>query len=303
MIAPERERERAPEKRATPRGGAEPAFAIVDELLLGRVPAGPAERARELLAAPDWREQLAALLRDDPTFRTAIAIASTGLQPVVERVLAGAPLDERAAVRVLAYAVRMSTRTTPFGTFASVGPVAFDANERYVDDARARVAQANVDHEWLVGAVDALAERAVANGDDLLVASATALRREGPRFALLDERKVVTDAEATQYRSVTIAATPPVVFSLERARAGCSVDTLARALAAEFSVDIERARSLLRKLVDARFLIPAARTATRTPASTSPGASSSPTPGAATSATSSTPSAPTPTSASSSPPT
>jgi lantibiotic biosynthesis protein len=262
MIAPERERERAPHERETARDtAAVPPFAIVDELLLGRVPAWPAERARELLAAPDWRERLEALLRADATFRTAIAIASTGLRPVVERVLASEPLDERAAARLLAYAVRMSTRTTPFGIFASVGPVAFDADELRVGDARARVAQANVDHEWLVGAVDALAERAVANGDDLLVATATALRREGPRFALLDERKVITDAETTQYRSVTIAATPPVAFALERARRGCSSGALARALADAFAVELERARSLLRKLVDARFLIPAARPA------------------------------------------
>jgi thiopeptide-type bacteriocin biosynthesis protein len=236
-------------------------FAVVDELTLARVTAWPAWRAHELLDAPDWRDRIAALLRDDEVFRTAILLASAGLRPVVERVVRGEPLDERAAVRLLAYAVRMATRTTPFGIFASVGAVVFGPHEVRVDDVRERVARANVDHEWLVGAVDAIAARTLDDGGDLVVATATALRREGPRFALLDERKVSATGEGTQYRSVTIAATPPVSHALELARGGGSLDALARSLADAFTVDPERARSLLRKLVDARFLIPAARPA------------------------------------------
>jgi thiopeptide-type bacteriocin biosynthesis protein len=255
MIAPDKPRARA----GAPAESV--ALSVVDELTLGRVTAWPARRAHELLAAPDWRERLAALLRDDAAFRTAIVIASAGLRPVVERALRGEPLDERAAARLLAYAVRMATRTTPFGIFASVGGAAFGAEETRVGGVRARVARANVDHEWLVGAVDALAERALRDGDDLAVVTATALRREGPRFALLDERKVFVTGEGTQYRSVTIAATPPVSHALELARHGSSVDALARALAERFAVDAERARVLVRKLVDARFLVPAARPA------------------------------------------
>jgi class I lanthipeptide synthase len=255
MIAPEKHRARfgAPAENI--------AFTVVDELTLGRVTAWPAQRAHALLGAADWRDRIGAMLRDDEVFRTAILIASAGLRPVVERVLRGEPLDDRAAVRLLAYAVRMATRTTPFGIFASVGPVTFGAHEACVDDVRERVARANVDHEWLVGAVDAIAERTLGDGGDVVVASATALRREGPRFALLDERKVSVTGEGTQYRSVTIAATPPVSHALELARGGRSVDALARSLAETFAVDGERARALLCKLIDARFLIPAARPA------------------------------------------
>jgi class I lanthipeptide synthase len=255
MIAPAKHRARpgAP-------GEAVP-FTVVDELTLGRVTAWPAQRAHDLLGAPDWRERIAAMLRDDEVFRTAILIASAGLRPVVERALRGEPLDERAAVRLLAYAVRMATRTTPFGIFASVGTVSFGAHETRVDDVRERVSRANVDHEWLIGAVDALAERTLQDGGDVVVTTATALRREGPRFALLDERKVFATGKGTQYRSVTIAATPPVSRALELARGGCSVDALSHSLAETFAVDAERARALLRKLVDARFLIPAARPA------------------------------------------
>ena len=255
MIAPAKHRARSGAPAETV------PFTVVDELTLGRVTAWPARRAHDLLGAPDWRERIAAMLRDDEVFRTAILIASAGLRPVVERVLRGEPLDERAAARLLAYAVRMATRTTPFGIFASVGPVAFGPHDAHVDDLRARVARANVDHEWLVGAVDALAERMLDDGGDLVVATATALRREGPRFAVLDERKVSTTGEGTQYRSVTIAATPAVSHALQLAHPGCSFGALAHSLAQTFAVDAERARALLRKLVDARFLIPAARPA------------------------------------------
>ncbi|MDB5073417.1 MAG: hypothetical protein JWM87_4528, partial [Candidatus Eremiobacteraeota bacterium] len=259
MIAPGQERAPRPAHRAPP--GEAIALAVIDELTLARVTAWPAQRARDLLASPDWREKLAALVREDGAFATAVLIASRGLRTVVERVLRGEPLQEREATRLLAYAVRMATRTTPFGIFASVGPVAFDSAERVVLAVDARTAQANVDHEWLVGAVDAIAERAVTAGEDVVLTAATALRREGPRFALLDERKIVSDGSGTQYRSVTIAASPPIAHALELATAGTSSDGLARSLAATFSVDLERARALVRKLVEARFLIPAARPA------------------------------------------
>ncbi|MBV8750258.1 MAG: lantibiotic dehydratase, partial [Candidatus Eremiobacteraeota bacterium] len=117
MIAPGK-----PQPRPAQRPAAEAsALTVVDELTLGRVTAWPAEHARALLAADDWRARLAALVREDEPFRTAILIASRGLRPVVERVRAGGTLDEREAARLLAYATRMASRTTPFGLFASVG--------------------------------------------------------------------------------------------------------------------------------------------------------------------------------------
>ncbi|MEA2720459.1 MAG: lantibiotic biosynthesis protein [Candidatus Eremiobacteraeota bacterium] len=72
---------------------------------------------------------------------------------------------------------------------------------------------------------------------------------------------MVSDGTGTQYRSVTIAASPPIARALELAAHGMSSGVLARALADAFSVDVDRARSLLGKLVEARFLIPAARPA------------------------------------------
>ncbi|MEA2720460.1 MAG: Lantibiotic dehydratase, terminus, partial [Candidatus Eremiobacteraeota bacterium] len=186
MIAPGKERAPRPARRADAAEAI--ALTIIDELTLARVTAWPAACARDLLASPDWREKLAALVREDDSFAAAVLLASRGLRTVVDRVLGGEPLEEREATRLLAYAVRMATRTTPFGVFASVGPAAFGDAERVIDPAAARVAQANVDHEWLVGAVDTVAERAVPAGEDVLLAAATALRREGPRFALLDER-------------------------------------------------------------------------------------------------------------------
>ncbi len=223
--------------------------------------AWPAERGRALLASPDWRALLGAALRDDAEFRAAVLVASHGLRPAVERALRGEPPADREATRLLAYAVRMATRTTPFGLFASVGPVAFGAEERRVEPLAGRTVHANVDHGWLVGAVDALAERDLAEGEDVVLATATALRREGGRFALLDERKVAGEANGTQYRSVTIAATPPIACALELAGGGIASGALAAEVAARFGVERERARSLVVKLTAARFLIPAARPA------------------------------------------
>src|SRR5579884_1142781 len=118
--------------------------ALADGLTLARVTAWPAERGRALLASPDWRALLGAALRDDAEFRAAVLVASHGLRPAVERALRGEPPADREATRLLAYAVRMATRTTPFGLFASVGPVAFGAEERRVEPLAGRTVHANV---------------------------------------------------------------------------------------------------------------------------------------------------------------
>ncbi|HTD33150.1 MAG TPA: lantibiotic dehydratase [Candidatus Elarobacter sp.] len=243
------------------RGAIAGGLALAEGLTLARVTGWPAERARALLAAPDWRARLGAALREDAEFRTAVLLASRGLRPAVERALRGEPPADREATRLLAYAVRMATRTTPFGLFASVGPVAFGTEERRVEPLAGRAVHANVDHGWLVGAVDALAERDLTEGEDVVLATATALRREGARFTLLDERKVTGEANGTQYRSVTIAATPPIACALELAAGGMASNALAAQVAARFGVDAPRARSLVAKLAAARFLIPAARPA------------------------------------------
>jgi hypothetical protein len=228
---------------------------VVDEITLARVPAWPVERALRLLAAADWRAELARLFAADAEFRTAVLLATNGLR-FAER---DGALDERAAVKLLAYAVRMATRTTPFGLFASVGPVAFGGPERAVDAMRARRARPNAGFDALVAGYDALLAGAREAGDPgVVLVRASAIRRDGARFVLADERKVIEgSASGPQYRNVSIRISEPIAFALERAARPCATGELVAALAERFAVEPERARSLVERLADARFLLPA----------------------------------------------
>ncbi len=227
---------------------------VVDEITLARVPAWPVERALRLLASADWRAEVARLFAADAEFRTAVLLATKGLRFAQRE---GA-LDERAAVKLLAYAARMASRTTPFGLFASVGPAGFGAEERTVAPMRERRARANLGFDALVAAYDALLATARAGGDpDIAFVRASAIRRDGGRFVLSDERKTVEGEGGPQYRNVSIRISEPIAFALERAAQPGSARELVAALAERFGVAPERARSLLDRLADARFLVPA----------------------------------------------
>ncbi len=231
-----------------------PPLSIVEEITLARVPAWPVERALRLLASPQWRTEVGRLFAADPEFRTAVLLATNGLR-FAER---GGTLDERAAVKLLAYATRMAMRTTPFGLFASVGPAGFGAEERTVAPMRGRRARANVGFDALVAAYDALLTTARTAGEpDIAFVRASALRRDGGRFVLSDERKTVEGEGGPQYRNVSIRISEPIAFALERAAQPSSARELVAALAERFGVAPERARSLVDRLADARFLVPA----------------------------------------------
>ena len=235
-------------------GSARGPLRIVEEIALARVPAWPVSRGLELLANPGWRGEVERLFAQDREFRTAVLLATSGLR-FAER---DGALGERAAVKLLAYAVRMSTRTTPFGLFASVGPAAFASAEREAERLPERHARPNLGFDALVAGYETLLAAARAAGDDgIVLVRADAIRRDGARFVLADERKTVESAGGPQYRNVSIRISAPIEFALARAAQPCALGELAAALAERFAVEPERARSLVGKLVDARFLLPA----------------------------------------------
>src|ERR1700745_388903 len=68
-----------------------------------------------------------ARLRDDPRFRTALAVATPSLSAALDR--SATSDQERARLRgkLLRYMIRATTRPTPFGLFAGVGLVTWGA--------------------------------------------------------------------------------------------------------------------------------------------------------------------------------
>ncbi len=93
-----------------------------EDLVVLRSPFLPLETLEDIYAATDLKTALMRAL-SEPLFLPALYIASPTLADAVEAWRAGSEIPERAIVKALTYAVRMSARCTPFGLFATVTPV------------------------------------------------------------------------------------------------------------------------------------------------------------------------------------
>ncbi len=228
---------------------------VVDAITLARVPAWPVERALRLQAAADWRAEVRQLFAADPEFRTAVLLATSGLR-FAER---DGALDERAAVKLLAYASRMATRTTPFGLFASVGPAAFDLGPTTVAPMRERRARANLGFDALVAAYDALLGRRT-NGRRCRH-RAGAGERDSARRRPLRALRRAQDGRERGRAAIPQRLDPHQRADRLRARARGPAGRRGRAVRARWpsasASGAERARSLVDRLADARFLVPA----------------------------------------------
>lgn len=93
-------------------------------LLTGRVPALAARVAKELFAAEAPLDATRKLLDASGLFDAAVFVASPSLHAALAPWRGGAPPKKRRApLKALAYALRMATRPTPLGLFATVAPL------------------------------------------------------------------------------------------------------------------------------------------------------------------------------------
>lgn len=201
-----------------------------------------------------WRAWLAAVWADN-TFRQAVSAASPDLAHRVQSVLDGRSPKlrrvRRAALATARYAIRYKQRSTPFGLFAGVAPVAFGG-----------AAKAHVGRQ----------HRAVARPDPVaLDAMITSWETDGERMADVDvcvnnlarrqDDRVYVPSEGAL--EVSLALTPAVELVLDAAWSPIRFSVLADKLAAEFPDRADaRWAELLTQLLRVRLL----RSALRAPA-------------------------------------
>lgn len=227
-------------------------------VVVGRVPALPASTARALYGSPDPYGAVRALVRARPDVEAALLLASPSLHAALVPWLAGAPpKSERAARKALAYVLRMATRCTPFGLFASSGAVtcgpattlalAGGASRRY----RAAPAMA-----WLF---DLLETARAEQRDTTVIANDLVIERGSRLYAYHDAhaRQVADGARAVwRHDPVSIRSNAAVAWLRGIAREEHTIRDLVGRVMERFGAAPEIAHQLVRKLIDAAILIP-----------------------------------------------
>lgn len=231
----------------------------VSELVVARMPALPVEIALGVFGAADPLEALRTLLRDDGSVREAIATASPSLVQAIDAWLAGAaPRNDKAPLRALAYLIRMSARTTPFGTCAGVGVV--EIGERTAlalrDDAWSR--SVRPDMGCVFDLVQAIERDASLRAQLTYVTNECAIERGGRLYVtnlqLMDRREREGTLFAAQ-RPVSLKLTDAVRFARGICSSGARYSELCEALAERFAAPLEGAERLASQLVTAGVLV------------------------------------------------
>ncbi len=231
-----------------------------EPIVVGRTPYLPAEVARSVLAASRPFDALQTLLRARPDVMLALYVASPSLHAAAESWLEGRPLKNRKApLRILAYVVRMATRSTPMGLCAAVGSVASgEQTSLALESIQQWKTRSRVDMGWLgavaktVEADRLLRERLTVYPNDLV------LRRGGRMYVMSAEntRSTGSRQEAVlEYTPVSLRVTPAVERVRELASDGATLQTLKTELMREFALDGERATRLLDDLWKAGVFI------------------------------------------------
>ncbi|MEA2689979.1 MAG: lantibiotic biosynthesis protein, partial [Candidatus Eremiobacteraeota bacterium] len=229
------------------RRSAAPAFRIPDDpFVYVRVPHHSLDELDAVFAADDPVALARELFRERPAFRTALSIASPVLFRELERD-GGARIDRRAALRCIAYFVRMASRCTPFGTFATVsgveiGPATTLSFDPGVLITRTRVDMAYVDD--YAKDVEALQERR----DDLEVVASESVFERGGRLHIVNARRSTPSRTAVggmDYVAISVRNTGAVEFIRSFAGSPRTIRAIASAVGERFGIGEERGRRLV----------------------------------------------------------
>lgn len=186
----------------------------------------------------------------DPRVRRALAIGSPSLLEALDRT---APNDEKAARQISKlhrFLVRMSTRPTPFGTFAGVAAAGWGEQTDLSLDGTQRT-HTRADMDWLVQYVLGLEVQPAIRNQLKWVANSAAWVLHGRM--ILSHRAPRPGGGLSA--SASVAATPVVRLALDLARAPILYSALVEKLVASTpSATTEKAERVLQQLWELGFL-------------------------------------------------
>ncbi|WP_436499607.1 lantibiotic dehydratase [Actinokineospora sp. HUAS TT18] len=216
------------------------------------LPPWPDLTGDDAAAVAGWRGWLAAVWAIE-SFADAVTMASPVLAGRVAAVRDGREMPvrqvRRVVVSVMRYLLRATTRATPFGLFAGVGPAGFgDTTAVRRADERA---VARVDPVWLARVIARLEECGPLLARVEVVVNDTVGERDGR--LVVDLRPNPTGGEPAE---VSVRLTSAVRMVLRAARTPTRVTAITAMLRAEFpDTTAETIDALVRQLVAQRVLI------------------------------------------------
>jgi len=226
--------------------------------LTARVPTLPARVARALFAAADPLAATRTLLNTMPAFESALYLASPSLSAALEPWRAGgAAKKKRAPLKAMAYALRMSTRSTPFGLFAGAG--VFAGDDPMPLRLERSVLFSSVDIAW-IATLWAQLERNPEICDLLPVVANDLIIVRGERAYIRNPERLrrgadPTDRAALHYESISVRWSPTLARVLNLAGREQSLGELIAAIRDGCALDAGRARDLTLRLLEIGVLI------------------------------------------------
>ncbi|MBV8081943.1 MAG: lantibiotic dehydratase [Candidatus Eremiobacteraeota bacterium] len=220
-----------------------------------RVPLFPVSLAKQLFEASDWLALAASLLLDHPEVLDALYIASPSLSGDVRRWLSSPATGLKNPLRLLAYLIRLSSRPTPYGLFATVSRVRFGA-ETTLSLGEQPCTRSRVDMGWLerlIGKIEAdpnLRSRLVVYPNELM------LERGDRLFITSSQSSKPSPPFTTNYPPpASIRNTDAVRFLRERSSNGCPVAKLIEECSVAFGLSRDRSDAMITRLWEAGFFI------------------------------------------------
>ncbi|TDN44261.1 thiopeptide-type bacteriocin biosynthesis protein [Curtobacterium flaccumfaciens] len=218
-------------------------------------------RRLEALSGFDRPDEVVPVLWEDPDFRRAVRISSPRLAADADWATSTAAVPGKrlrgVGLALLRYAIRMSSRPTPFGAFAAVGTVPTETGS---DDAVTTVHSTGFRSRHRIGsgaaqgAVLATEREAL---EELEVMINPTVHRRSDRLELLVN--AAQDRE-TAHDLLSVRWTPAVEKTLELAAGPIRADALIRALVGDGDGEIRtRVESFVRTLLGRGFLVSSAR--------------------------------------------
>ncbi len=217
-----------------------------------RTPLLPCDVAWGLYAG-DWQANLKKLLTSHHELRVAIRVASPALSRELAKWLAGEDVPARALRRLLAYALRASMRSTPFGLFAAISRVAI--GERTTLEVESEMhTRTRVDMGWLAELITQWREEPEFR-KKLRVTVNDAMLRRGDRYTAYHPLRTGRGQKGLTYTPMTFTRTDAVHFLEGKAQYPLSMHELSRLLHEQYNEPPEECFRLLEDLWQAGFFV------------------------------------------------
>lgn len=227
-------------------------------LVAGRVPVLPYDICERLLRVHnlgELRNEIERIRARNPEVEQALFLAAPQLEGVLhsQSYTADALEDPRVYLRVLAYLLRMSSRTTPFGLFAGIGLVSVGEHTtlRIDGDLAAWRTRARPDMKWLMSFARAVEKDPLIQDDLHLRLNAYSFERNGRLYLNAPDNHAYVeenDSYVLKYPPVSLKYTDLIRRLCERARGRITTFIELVNIAKEQGAHEQEARALIRRL-------------------------------------------------------